>query len=223
MSLNRIDLSGNLCVIDGCSKLIFNDTTGSIAAPCIADQNINGYGLTGGITVNAVRGFVLNVYFPNLPAYKFTFTVVSGTITVATLTDINLVTTNIFPNLVSTIFPLVDFNVILSAYGVTMPSLSDGNYTWDYTITGVASSGELFSYTTSGGVLCDCSTNCCIGNSYLDIDPCCDCTEDKIKNIMYSEIFLNAARYAMNIGQDSKAASFLVKSKEYCDSNCKTC
>lgn len=217
-TLIRLDLSGDICVENGCSDLVFNDTTGFLVAVCSEDQNNNGYGLVGGIAVTDVQLAILNVYFPNVTTpIKFTFTVTGGTITDATLTDVNLVVTNIFSILENTLFPITDFNVMFN-YGVTIPSLIDGTISWDYTI-----SGSGFFYTTSGTRLSDCLTDCCIANSYLKIDTSCDCSKDKLKNIMLSEILLNASKYSMNIGQDAKANDFISKAKEFCDSNCKTC
>jgi len=224
-TLTRLELAGLLCIENGCSDIIFNDTTGLFETPCDEDQNDNGYGLDGGIAVNDVTDVILNIYYPgNAIPFKFTFTVLSGVIQTATLTDLNLVVTNIFPFLTNTVFPLENFSTNLSTYGVLFPDITDGVFNWDYTISGASGTpSTIFSYTTSGGFLSDCLTNCCIEKSYLNLDCSCDCYNDKIKKIMKSEIFLNAARYAINVGQTNKADSLIAKAKEYCDSNCETC
>jgi hypothetical protein len=221
MALERLDLSAQICVEDSCSKLLFNDTTGSIDAACAADVNILGYGLVGGIESTDVEGAVINVYYPLMTnPVKFTFVIASDVITNATITDLNNVVTNIFSLLTSTVFPFVDFD-ISADYGVTVPEVTDGLYTWDYTITGT--NPETFSYTTSGGFTSDCTTDCCIEKSYLEIDSDCGCFDDRIKTIIRSEVFLWGSRYAMNVGQDSKADELLNKAKENCESNCKDC
>lgn len=220
---NRIDLSGTICVSEGCTKLTFSDTTGFKVTDCTCDQNDNGYGLTGGIALNDVTGAILNVYFPEstIP-YVFTFILVNHVITSCILTDINSVSTNITSDLTSTVFPLTDFLVNDDGYGVTFPSLEDGIVNWDYTISG-SSSGTAFSYTTSDGQLVDCSIDCCIEDKYLALDASCGCLTDKINDIINSEIFLNAARYSISAGQESKCQNFLDKAKEICSSNCKDC
>lgn len=218
-----IDLSGSICVKDGCTKLTFSDTTGFKVTECTCDQNDNGYGLTGGIALNDVTSAVLNAYYPEMDtAYKFTFTIVNHVITAATLTDINGIVTNIYADLVSTVFPLTDFEITLPAYGVTFPKLTDGIINWDYTIDGV-SGATPFSYTTSDGTLSDCNINCCIEKSYLDLDTSCGCLNDKIKKIINSEIFLNAANYAISVGQESKTNEFVALANQFCESNCKDC
>lgn len=221
MALERLDLSAQICVEDGCTKLLFNDTTGSVDAACAADVNEFGYGLVDGITSANVEEAIINVYYPLMTTpVKFTFTIVSNEITDATITDLNNVTTNIFSLLTSTVFPFVDFD-ISADYGVTVPEVTDGLYTWDYTISGT--SPEEFTYTTSGGFTSDCTVDCCIEKSYLEMDSNCGCFEDKVKGIIRSEVFLWASRYAINVGQDSKADNFLTKAKESCETNCKDC
>ena len=221
MALERLDLSAQICVEDGCTKLLFNDTTGSVDAACAADINEFGYGLVDGITSADVKGAIINVYYPLMTTpVKFTFVIDSNVIIDATITDLNNVVTNIFSLLTSTVFPFVDFD-ISADYGVTVPEVTDGLYTWNYTISGT--SPEEFSYTTSGGFTSDCTVDCCIEKSYLEMDSNCGCFEDKVKGIIRSEVFLWASRYAINVGQDSKADNFLTKAKESCETNCKDC
>lgn len=219
---NRIDLTGSICVEEGCTKLKFSDVTGFLVSACNDEYNKLGYGLTGGIALDDVTSAQLNVYFPSMATpITFDFIIASHVITSATLTDLNGVVTDITSLLESTVFPLTNFDITLD-YGVTIPKLSDGIIKWDYTISGL-SGGLSFSYTTSDEALSDCELNCCIENKYLEMDVNCGCFEDKTKDIIKSEIFLWGARYAMNVGQDSKAQGFLDKGTEICESNCKDC
>ncbi|MFY8248167.1 MAG: hypothetical protein ACOVJ5_00520 [Gloeomargaritales cyanobacterium] len=221
MALTRLDLSAQICVEDSCNKLLFSDTTGSVGAACAADVNEFGYGLFGGITSGEVQSAVINVYYPLMTSpVKFTFVMSSNVILFCIINDLNGVATNITSLLTSTVFPLVDFD-ISADYGVTVPEVTDGLYTWDYTITGI--SPEEFTYTTSGGFTSDCTVDCCIEKSYLQMDSNCGCFDDKVKTIIRSEVFLWASRYAINVGQDSKADNFLTKAKENCETNCKDC
>lgn len=222
MITNRIDLTGAMCVGGVCSELLFSDVTGFVISDCADTQNDQGYGLAGGITLNDVKTAQLNVYFVSMTTpITFDFTIQNGVITACSLIDLSLVSHNITALLESTVFPLTDFNINF-AYGVTIPEVVDGLYTWDYTISGLSGS-DSFSYTTSGGVLSTCTTDCCIEKSYLELDINCGCLSDKIKDIIKTEVFLCAANYAMNVGQSAKADNLLTKAKEICTSNCKDC
>ena len=219
----RIDLTGQLCVEDGCKTLKFSDVTGFLVTLCNDEYNLSGYGLTGGIDLDDVSQAVLNVYFPSISTpITFTFTIVDHVITNATLTDLEGVTTDITSLLESTVFPLTNFDITLD-YGVTLPELADGIVKWDYTITGLDADDETFSYTTSDEALVSCNTNCCVEKSYLEMDTNCGCFDSKLKNIITSEVFLQGAKYAMNVGQDSKAQGMLDKATDICQSNCSDC
>lgn len=219
---NRIDLTGVMCVQDGCSKLVFTDATGFLVSDCLDTQNDLGYGLIGGINVNNVNSAELNVYYPLLTdPITFNFIISDGVITYCSLKDLNLVTHNITSLLESTVFPLNNFNINFD-YKVVIPEVTDGLYAWDYNISGSVGI-DSFSYTTSDGILSTCNTDCCIEKSYLEIDTNCGCFDDKIKNIIRTEVFLAAANYSIDAGQSSKADALLTKAKEICDSNCKNC
>jgi hypothetical protein len=152
----------------------------------------------------------------------FDFTISSHVIKECLFTDLNGTVTDITALLESTVFPLTNFDVTLAAYGVTLPEMADGIFKWDYTISGLI--GELpFSYTTSDEALSSCSVNCCIENKYVEMDLSCGCFDDKLKNLILSEVLLQGAKYAMNVGQDSKAQGMLDKAAEICDSNCTDC
>lgn len=216
----RINLSGEVCVDNGCTVLNFCDTTGFLVSACADDQNNLGYGLAGGIALNDVTSAVLNVYYPQMTTpIVFTFTMSGGVITACTLKDLNLVVHDIYAKLASLVFPLVDFNIALD-YGVKLPAVVDGLYKWDYTISGTNASVP-FNYTTSDGFISDCNAQCCTSKEYLDID--CSCSDAKIMSIIKQEIFLNGAAYAMNVGMDNKADEFLADAKELCNNKCKDC
>lgn len=227
MSLERLDLSGEICVSEGCTVLTFNDTTGFKVSACADEQNDEGYGLTDGILLDDVTKAILNVYFVGQTTpFKFTFTIVNHVITACTLTDLNGDITTITADLESTVFPLTDFVINLEDYGVTFPALVDGIVTWDYTISGtsdVLTTDEPFSYTTSDGQLVDCTVDCCLENKYLELNSSCECIDGKIDNLILGEIFLWGSRFAMNVGQDDKVNDFMAKANEICNDNCKDC
>lgn len=222
--LSRIDLTGCIKVEKGCTQLLFSDVSGFLITLCNDEYNEFGYGLVNGIALDDVTSAQLNVYYPNITTpITFDFIIANHVITECLVTDINAVQTDITSLLESTVFPLNDFDITLSDYGILLPALSDGIIKWNYTINGLSSISLSFSYTTSDEALVSCSTDCCIENKYVDLDLGCGCFDNKIKDIITSEVLLQGAKYAMNVGQDSKAESMLNKAKEICNSNCKDC
>lgn len=223
MALERIDLTGCIEIEKGCTQLLFSDITGFLVTVCNDEYNEFGYGLTDGIALDDVTSAQLNVYYPSMTTpITFDFVIASHVITECLLTDLNGTVTDITALLESTVFPLTNFDVTLAAYGVTLPEMADGIFKWDYTISGL-SGGLSFSYTTSDEALSSCSVNCCIENKYVEMDLSCGCFDDKLKNLILSEVLLQGAKYAMNVGQDSKAQGMLDKAAEICDSNCTDC
>lgn len=219
----RIDLTGCIKIEKGCTQLLFSDITGFFVTVCDDEYNEFGYGLVDGIALDDVTSAKLNVYYPAMSVpVVFDFIITNHVITECLFTDINATQTNITSLLESTIFPLTDFDTTLATYGVIMPILADGIIKWDYTINGV-SRGVSFSYTTSDEALSSCSVDCCIENKYVELDLSCGCFDAKLKDLILSEVLLQGAKYAMNVGQDSKAEAMLAKAKEICDSNCSDC
>lgn len=219
----RIDLTGCIEIEKGCTQLLFSDITGFLVTLCNDEYNEFGYGLADGIALDDVTSAQLNVYYPSMTTpITFDFIIASHVITECLFTDLNGTVTDITALLESTVFPLTNFDVTLAAYGVTLPEMADGIFKWDYTISGL-SGGLSFSYTTSDEALSSCSVNCCIENKYVEMDLSCGCFDDKLKNLILSEVLLQGAKYAMNVGQDSKAQGMLDKAAEICDSNCTDC
>lgn len=223
MALERIDLTGCIKIEKGCTQLLFSDITGFFVTVCNDEYNEFGYGLVDGIALDDVTSGQLNIYYPSMTTpVTFDFIIASHVITECLFTDLNGTITDITSLLASTVFPLTNFDITLAAYGIKLPKIADGIFKWDYTISGV-SGGTSFSYTTSDEVLSSCSVDCCIENKYVSLDLDCGCFGDKIKTLITSEVLLQGAKYAMNVGQDSKAQGMLDKAKEICDSNCKDC
>lgn len=223
MALERIDLTGCIEVEKGCTQLLFSDTTGFLVTECNDEYNEFGYGLVGGIALDDVTSAQLNIYYPGITTpVTFDFIIASHVITECLFTDLNGAETDITALLESTVFPLTNFDITLAAYDVELPELSDGIIKWDYTISGL-SGGLTFSYTTSDEALSTCSINCCIENKYVALDLNCGCFDSKLKDLILSEVLLQGSKYAMNVGEDSKAEGMLDKAKEICESNCSDC
>ncbi len=219
----RIDLTGCIEIEKGCTQLLFSDSTGFLVTVCNDEYNEFGYGLVDGIALDDVTSAQLNIYYPSMTTtVTFDFIIASHVITECLFTDLNGTITDITTLLENTTFPLTNFDVTLAAYDVELPEMADGIFKWDYTISGV-SGGLSFSYTTSDEVLSTCSVNCCIENKYVDMDLSCGCFDAKLKDLILSEVLLQGAKYAMNVGQDSKAQGMLDKATEICDSNCTDC
>jgi len=223
MALERIDLTGCIEVEKGCTQLLFSDITGFLVTVCNDEYNEFGYGLVDGIALDDVTSAQLDIKYPSITTpVTFNFIIASHVITECLFTDLNGTITDITALLENTTFPLTDFDITLAAYDVILPELADGIIKWDYTISGV-SGGVSFSYTTSDEALSTCSVNCCIENKYVDMDLSCGCFDAKLKDLILSEVLLQGSKYAMNVGQDSKAQGMLDKATEICNSNCSDC
>lgn len=213
----RVNLTIKTCLLEGCSKITVEDITGTYNAT----TNPLGYGLPGGIAYNDITKIIISVYYPNITTpIIYTFTYATGTVTALTVTDLNGVVYNIFADLatlmVDGVFDLTGTDAFI------LPVIVDGIFNVEFNESGTHSE-EAFSYTTNNSFLSSCKTECCIEKMYLNLDPNCDCCDHKIEAIEQAEVFLQAAKFSINVGQDSKAEEDLLKAKEICSNNCKTC
>lgn len=210
MPLTRVGLTITTAITDNCSKITSEDTTGLYNVT----TNPLGYGLPGGIAFNDIITAVYEVYYPSITIpITYTLTYAAGTVTALTVKDLNNVSYNIFADLatlmVDGVFDLTGTDAF------TLPTITDGMFNVVYTISGT--NPEVFTYTTNSEFLSTCSIDCCISKMYLTLDMECSCSDAKKTKIMNSEIFLNAAKYAIQVGQDSKAQGFLDKAIELCE------
>jgi hypothetical protein len=213
--MNRPDVSITLEVTNDCESLLLTDDTGTYNSV----TNPEGYGLTGGPAVNDVTGVeIVLTYDTQETSITYNFTVASGVITAATLGVEDETPTDILSELVSTTWPLTDFDLVLD-YGVTIPTFELGVHSVDYTITGTYNSSS-FSFTTSKSILNECSANCCIQKMFAEIDVNCGCASEAIDKANRAKGYLMAARYGAQSGKTDEAVKALNKANELCEGGC---
>lgn len=213
--MERPGISITTVVSNSCESLLLTDTTGTYDAT----TNPDGYGLPNGPTVNSVDEVIVVLNYDTEGTYiTYNFTVSSGTITAATLSVADGDATDILSELVSTTWPLTNFDMV-DDYGVTIPDFELGVFSTDYTIKGTLS-GNDFSFTTSRSVLNECAVNCCIQKMFAEIDVDCGCNSDALNKAMKAKGFLLAARYGAQSGKTENAVKALNKANDLCEGGC---
>lgn len=215
MPLTRVGLAITLAVNSTCTTMTVTDSTGTYNVT----TNPLGYGLPGGIATTDVTSLVIVVNIEGGTYFTYTFTIAANVITAATLSISGGTATNIFTNLLSTVFPLTAFD-LWNGYGVTLPTFEDGVIEVDYTISGSATSGDTavaFNYTTSSAMLVPCETCCCVQKMALAIDIDCACSDEAMCNFLRASTYLEIAKFNTQIGKTAVAQQALTKAKEICD------
>lgn len=204
----RVALDINLTVSDTCGTMTLTDTT--------AD-----YGGSGKITVNNVTSVVIVVNLAGGSYFTYTFTVLNGTITAATLGLSGATPTNILSKLASTVWPFVATPFDLwKDYGVTLPDFADGVVEVDYIVAGNVFE-VTFNYTTSKTLLVTCvSSECCIEEMGQKVDVNCECSDDSIWNFLRADTYLTLAKFAASKGNVSRATLLLNKANDLCFCEC---
>lgn len=228
MALTQLNLSINVYVNDTCDNLILIDTTGNYSV-----TNPFGYGSPNGVAINDVDELIITLnYTPLLVSAVYTFTIVNGTITAATIAfDGATPPENILSQLISTIFPFTTTNIFTFfqtyinslAATVVLPSIEDGAYGISYNITGSALDTGVptpFDYTTTDMTLMACATNCCINEAFSAVDVNCDCGDAKAKIARTAQDYRDIAQLAVEVEDSDRANTFINKAKAICDCDC---
>ena len=192
-----------------CDDVTIKDTTADYGA--------------GTETINSVKTVIIVVTISGGSYLTFTFTVLNGVITAATLGLSGATPTSIFTSLASTVWPFVatPFS-IWRAYGVTVPKFADSVVAVDYTIKGVDINTPFAAYNfiTSAAIMVPCVTVCCCVNKLgLKVDPDCDCT-DCIMNYILADTYLSLANMNTQIGNTDRALLFIAKATALCNCTC---
>lgn len=213
MALTRINLSETLTTSADCSDVALTDSTGLYNIT----TNPLGYGAPLAATVNSVTSAIIKVNMSGGIYFTYTFTIVNGVITAATVSINGASAVNILSHLTSTAFPFTSISLFSTTYGVTLPSLEDTVLEVDYSIIGTQS-GTAYNYTTSSTALLTCSICCCLANLALEIDPLCDCSQDTTQAYLKASSYLEVAAMNMDVGKTDQALIALNKAKEICNS-----
>jgi hypothetical protein len=203
-----------------CAGMTFEDTTGQYDAV----TKPLGWGLPGGPTSNEVENFTITLVNESTSVeLLYSFTVVTGTITAATLT-IDSTVTNILAELASTTFPFASANTfdLFGDYGADTPDMENGVYRVYYNLTGTSGSGVDFDYTVQNSVLADCEVCCCITKLFQSIDPDCGCNDKTWIKAMRAFAYMKAAQFTTEAGGNvERAVANLEMASNICDgTNC---
>jgi len=201
-------------------QMFFQDTTGTYNAV----SNTGGYGAPNSASTTVTTFQVICNWISAGAIVTYNFTVSSGTITVATVTDSAGTVVNILADLASTAFPIVDPNFLdltdTFDDAIVLPTLEDGQFQLTYK---VISSSVPFTYTTSTTYFADCSLKCCISEKRLTADTNCeDC--GVMKNVNEAEYWWKSALCAVAVGKSNETAlKYFTKAQEICESECDEC
>lgn len=201
-------------------QMFFNDDTGVYNA----STNTGGWGAPNPLTTQVTTFQIICNWISAGTIVTYNFTVSSGTITVASVTDGEGTTANILADLASTSFPFdsPDLFDLTDTFddAIVLPTLADGQFKLTYK---VISGSVPFTYTTSTTFFRDCDLKCCTKELRLTADPNCDCCEVK-ERVNLIEYWHNSALCAVDSGRsDEIALSYFTKAQELCDSDCDSC
>lgn len=223
MPLITLNLSISLALNPAKTAIILTDTTGLYNATF----NPFGYGSPSGIAVNDVTGLIITLNYTSIGASAiYTFTVVNGTITAATITFTPLSAETILAQLQSTVFPFVAANPFTffnsyirpSTAVYILPDITLGAYTVSYNIIGTASATP-FDLTTEGIVLQELEAQCCIDEIFNKSELNCGC-ENKDIEALRAQSYIDIARLASEIPDTTRANLYLNKAFQLCNCGC---
>lgn len=204
----RITVAAN----SACSGILLNDITGEYPdAP-------SGYGLPGGPELNDATDAVIRAAFSLLGAtLTYTFEITSQVITAATLAISGGTPVDILANLPSTVWPFVDFDLISSDYGITMPEFVDDVVTVEYEVEGENGGGDTFTGSATTTTTITCNAECCLDQKAIDLELNCSCKDNAA---VLDTCFLNAlilqAEASARKRYTERAAAALQKATTIC-------
>lgn len=201
-------------------QMYFQDTTGSYSA-----SNLGGYGAPNPASTTVTTFQVRCNWVSAGAIITYNFTVSSGTITVATVTDNEGTTANILSSLASTAFPIVDPNFLdltdTFSDAIVLPTLTDGQFILTYK---VISASVPFTYTTSTTYFRFSDLCCCIKNLRVTAEVDCPCSNSVITQTNLAEFWLNSALAAIDTGKSNETAlNYFTKAQEVCANECSGC
>lgn len=208
-----LDLRITLTDYTTCTTLYAFDITGTYNAI----SNTGGYGTPNPAT-SAITEAVLTITYGSYGAQTaaFTFTVLTNTITAASLVFAGGAPVDILADLQSTVFPFTSENPFnfMRDYGVDLPTLEDQVVSLTWYIEGVG-----FDYTNTQSLLISCNTEQCIKNLYLTTGI----NSDILQKAQTADTYVKIAGYAAEEGQTSNATTLINKASQICQETAKDC
>ncbi len=207
-------------------QMFFSDDTGNYNVT----SNPTGWGSPNPASTTVTTFQVICNWISAGAIITYNFTVSSGTITVATVTDNEGTVYNCLADLASTAFPIVDPNFLdlTDTFDdeIVLPELADGQFKLTYKVIGYYATGTppaetAFTYTTSTTFFRISDLCCCIKNLRLEIEPDCACSDSKIKQVNQAEFWLNSALAAVDTGKSNETAlNYFTKAQDICENGC---
>lgn len=217
MSVNPLNLTISLAKNSSCTSVLLQDDTGTVGV----DGNTDGYGISGGPTVNNVDTLTIAATYNSMATtITYVFTISSGTVTACTLSIQGGTPADIFADLDpdNLTFPFTSDNPfdLFADYGVAIPEFIDDVYTVDYTIEGTASGGD-FEFETSDELAVTCIAQLCVNQKFAALDWSCECASDKAKQAMAGQAYINQIVAATALGDLTSALNALERVNRLCD------
>lgn len=202
-------------------QMFFSDTTGAYNAV----SNPTGYGAPNPASTTVTTFQVICNWISAGTIVTYNFTVSSGTITVASVTDGEGTVYNCLADLASTAFPIVDPNFLdltdTFDDAIVLPTLADGQFKLTYK---VVSASVPFTYTTSTTFFRMVDLCCCLANLRLEAQPDCECSDSIISRANMVDYWIKSALCAVDTGKSNETAlEYFTKAQELCDSDCGSC
>lgn len=203
--------------------MYFADDTGTYNA----STNTGGWGAPN-VATTTVTSFQIKCNWVSAGTIiTYNFTVSSGTITVASVTDGEGTTANILASLASTSFPFDSpdlFNLTNDfSDAIVLPTLADGQFILTYKVIGI-SGGVAYNYTTSTTYFRDCDLKFCVQELRLTADENCDCSDSVISRVNRIQFWWDSALCAVEVGKSSTTAlNYFTKAQDLCSEDCGGC
>ncbi len=196
-------------------QMFFSDSTGDYNVT----SNPTGWGSPNYTKASVTTFQVICNWISAGAIVTYNFTVSSGTITVATVTDSAGTVVNILADLASTAFPIVDPNFLdltdTFDDAIVLPTLADGQFQLTYK---VISSSVPFTQTTSTTYFRSYDLCCCLKELRLTADVNCECSDSVITTCNRIEFWLKSALCAVDSGKSNATAlNYFTKAQEICD------
>lgn len=223
MAVNPLNLTISLSKNSDCTSVLLEDVSGIAGI----NGNTDGYGLSGGPTVNNVDTVTITATYGSLgTSIAYVFTVSSGTVTACTLAIASGTPADIFADLDpdNLDWPFTSDNPfsLFADYGVAIPTFQDDVYTVTYQIEGTASGGD-FDFETSSTIPVTCAAQLCINKRFAALDWSCECSSDKAKQAMLGQAYINQIVSSTALGDLDAALIALDKVNRICDSTAGGC
>lgn len=224
MAVSAPNLTITLSKNDSCTSIMLVDSTGEYQV----SGNTDGYGISGGPTIDNVTSLTIVVTYNSLPTtITYVFTMASHIISAATLKIASGTPASIFAELPAgnLNFPFVEGNEfdLFADYGIAIPEMTDDIYTVSYQIIGAITGPEAFDLTTEESISVLCASQLCVNQKFADIDWGCECANKKSQQALLGQGLINQVGASIALGDLSVGLSAIEQLNRLCDTSAGGC